>query len=150
MHIQNILMLNKIKLKIKKNTEIFALALLILITVISTTYYNYSKTKIYKNYKITINNVYLKKTTEYLFDNLEPRFKKIQHEISPGESFDNILENYFVDKKEIIEIKKKLSQETNLNKLKTGQKIIFTIDQSNNFVKNFIFQISNTDRKSVV
>ena len=136
-------MLNKIKIKIKKNTEIFALALLILITVISTTYYNYSKTKVYKNYKITINNLYLKKTTEYLFDNLEPRFKKIHHETSPGESFDNILESYFVDKKEIIEIKKKLSKETNLNKLKTGQKIIFTIDQSNNFVKNFIFQISN-------
>ncbi len=139
-------MLNKIKIKIKKNTEIFALALLILITVISTTYYNYSKTKIYKNYKITINNVYLKKTTEYLFDNLEPRFKKIQHETSPGESFDNILESYFVDKKEIVEIKKKLSKETNLNKLKTGQKIIFTIDQSNNFIKNFIFQISNTKK----
>jgi len=139
-------MLNKIKIKIKKNTEIFALALLILITVISTTYYNYSKTKVYKNYKITINNLYLKKTTEYLFDNLEPRFKKIHHETSPGESFDNILESYFVDKKEIIEIKKKLSKETNLNKLKTGQKIIFTIDQSNNFVKNFIFQISNTKK----
>ena len=29
---------------------------------------------------------------------------------------------------------------------KTGQKIIFTIDQSNNFVKNFIFQISNTKK----
>ena len=101
-------MLNKIKIKIKKNTEIFALALLILITVISTTYYNYSKTKIYKNYKITINNLYLKKTTEYLFDNLEPRFKKIHHETSPGESFDNILESYFVNKKEIIEIKKKI------------------------------------------
>ena len=42
-------MLNKIKTKLKKNTEIVALTLLIFITVISTTYYNYSKKKIYKN-----------------------------------------------------------------------------------------------------
>ena len=55
-------MVNKIKLQIKKNTEIVALSLLIIVTIVSTTYYNFSKTKIYNNYKNTINNVYLKKT----------------------------------------------------------------------------------------
>ena len=39
-------MLEKIKSKIKKNTEIFALSLLIIITVISTSFYNQSKKKI--------------------------------------------------------------------------------------------------------
>ena len=34
----------------------------------------------------------------------------------------------------------------NLNKLNTSHKIKFTIDQSNNVVKNFIFQISNTEK----
>ena len=38
-------MFEKIKLKIKKNTEIFALSLLIIITVISTSFYNQSKKK---------------------------------------------------------------------------------------------------------
>ena len=55
-------MLSKIKTKLKKETEIVALGLLILITIISTTYYNYNKKKIYNNYKNTINNIYLKKT----------------------------------------------------------------------------------------
>ena len=49
-------------------------------------------------------------------------------------------------KKEIIEIKNKLSNKINLNKLNTNQKLIFTLDQSTNVVKNFLFQISNTEK----
>ena len=100
-------MLNKIKLKIKNNTEIIALGLLVIITVISTSYYNFIKKKVYTNYKTTINNIYLKKTINHIFDNLEPKFKKINHKISSGDTFDNILEQYFVSKSEISEIKKK-------------------------------------------
>ena len=70
-------MLNKLKTKVKKNTEIFALGLLVLITIISTTYYNYSKKKIYNNYKNTINNIYFKKTLDHVFNNLEPKYKKL-------------------------------------------------------------------------
>ena len=113
-------MLEKIKIKfkkntgvlslIKKNTEIVALGFLILITIISTTYYNHSKKKIYHNYKNIINNLYLKKTVNHLFNNLEPRFKVINHKVSNGETFDNILSQYFVKEKEISEIKKKLSK----------------------------------------
>ena len=139
-------MFNKIKSKLKKETEIVALSLLILITIISTTYYNFNKQKIYKNYKNLIENIYLKKTLDHLFDNLEPKFKKINHPVSTGETFDNILKSYSVDKDEIKEIKKNLSKKINLNKLNTEQKIKFTIDQSNNLVKEFIFQISNTEK----
>ena len=100
-------MLNQIKNKLKKNTEILALSLLIIITIISTSYYNQSKKKIQNNYKNTINNVYFKKTINHLFNNLEPKYKKIEHKILPGETFDNILSSYFVEDDEIGEIKKK-------------------------------------------
>ena len=139
-------MFNKIKSKLKKETEIVALTLLILVTIISTSYYNYNKQKIYTNYKNIIENVYLKKTLDHLFDNLEPKFKKINHRVAPGETFDTILESYFITKKEIKEIKEKLSKKINLNKLNTEQKIKITLDQSNNIVKEFIFQISNTEK----
>ena len=139
-------MLNKLKITIKKNTELVALFILIIITVISTTYYNFSKTKIYNNYKSTINNVYLKKTLNHIFNSLEPKFKKIEHKINPGETFDNILQEYSISKKEIENIKKKLSKKVNLNKLNTNQKIILTLDQSKNLIKEFIFQISNTEK----
>ena len=142
-------MLNKIKLKIKKNTEIFALCILVFITILSTSYYNLNKQRIYTNYKSTINNIYFKKTLNHVFDKLEPKFKKINHSISSGETFDNILESYSVSKKEISEIKKKLSDKLNLNKLTTNQKISFTIDQSNNLIKEFVIQISNTRKISL-
>ena len=143
---QNFLTLSKIKSKVKQNTEIFALALLIFITVISTTYYNYNKKKINTNYKNLINNVYLKKTIQSIFNNLEPRFKKINHKISDGETFDNILSNYLIEKEEINKIKKKLSSKINLNKLNTNQKIHLTLDQSKKVVDEFIFQVSSTKK----
>ena len=139
-------MINKIKTLIKKNTEIFALTILVLITVISTNYYNYNKNKILKEYKNLINNVYLKKSFESLLSNLEPKFKKINHKISEGETFDNILKNYSIKDSEIKDIKKRLSKKVNLNKLNTSQKIKLTIDQTNNLVKDFTFQISNTEK----
>ena len=70
-------MLNKIKSLIRRNTEIFALILLVITAVISTNYYNYSKKKILDEYKFLIDNVYFKKTIEDIFNNLEPKFKKI-------------------------------------------------------------------------
>jgi len=142
-------MFNKIKIKLKKNTEIFALCVLVFITILSTSYYNFNKKRILTNYKNTINNVYFKKTLNHVFNKLEPKFKKINHNISSGETFDSILESYSVNKKEISEIKKKLSGELNLNKLTTNQKISFTIDQSNDSIKEFIIQISNTKKISL-
>ena len=139
-------MFKKLKIKIGKKSEIFALSLLVIITIVSTSYYNFNKKKIFSNYKNLISNIYLKKTINHLFDNLEPKFKKIDHKILQGETFDSILESYSISQKEISEIKNKLTKKVNLNKLNTNHKIKFTIDQSNNVVKNFIFQISNTEK----
>jgi len=139
-------MLNKIKQQFKKNNEIVALAILVLIAIISTSYFNYNKNKIHSNYKNILNNVYLKKTIYYFFDNLEPKFKKINHNVSPGETFDSILEQYSVSKSEISQIKKKLSNKINLNKLNVNNNIQFTLDQKNNLVKEFIFKISTTEK----
>ena len=139
-------MLNKIKQQFKKNTEIVALAVLVLIAIISTSYFNFNKNKIHSNYKNILNNVYLKKTVYNFFDNLEPKFKKINHNVSPGETFDSILEQYSVTKSEISEIKKKLSNKINLNKLNVNNNIQFTLDQKNNLVKEFIFKISTTEK----
>ena len=139
-------MLVKIKNKIKKSPEAVALSILILISIISTTYYNFNKEKILLNYKNLFYNVYLKKTANHIFNNLEPKFKKIEHKIKKGETFDQVLKMYFVSENEISEIKKNLSKEVNLDKLNTSQKISITIDQSKNLVKEFIFQISTTKK----
>ena len=139
-------MLKKIKIKIKKNLEIIALSFLVLITIIFTSYYNYNKKKIFNNYSNLLHNIYFKKSINYLFNNLEPRFKKIEHRINIGETFDTILEKYSIDKSEIIQIKKELSKKVNLNKLNINQKFQFTVDQTNHLVKEFIFKVSNTEK----
>ena len=137
-------MINRFKFKIQR--EILALIILIIISTIFTLYHNYTKKEINKNYKEIIENVYFKKTVNHFFDKFEPRFKKISHIVQIGETFDSILENYFIDKKEIEVLKNKLNKKINLNKLKTNQKILLIVDQSENSIKEFIFQISNKER----
>ena len=140
------MLIKKLKLKIKKNIEILALASLILITIIFTSYYNFNKKKIFYSYTDLLENIYFKKSFNQILDNLEPRFKKINHKISPGETFNRILEGYSINQLEIQEIKKKISKKINLNKLNTNQKIYFTVDQTNDIIKEFTFQISNTEK----
>ena len=140
------LMINQIKKKINKNTELVALTIVILITVLSTTYYNNNKKKINNNYKNIINNVFFKKTINHLVNNLEPKFKKIDHKISLGETFVGILENYSISQAEIEEIKKKLSKKINIDKLSKGQKIEITLNQSTNLIKEFVFKVSNKEK----
>ena len=83
-------MIKFIKLKIKKNFEIFLLLTLILITAISTTFFNYQKKIQYDTYNNFIENIYLKKTLNHLINNLNPKYKKIKHKIQSGETFDKI------------------------------------------------------------
>ena len=137
-------MLNKIK--IKNKNELFALSILIIVTIVFTNFFTHTKKKINNNYREVINNIYFKKTTKHFLDNIEPKFKKIRHQVKTGETFDNILNQYSVQKKEIQNIKNTLSKKIDLNKLNTNQKFYFTIDQSNNSIKKFIFQLSNKER----
>ena len=139
-------MLKKFRLKISNKNEILALIFLLITTAIFTNYYNYEQKKIKNNYNNLINNIYLKKTSKYFLDRLEPKFKKIRHQIIEGETFDNILNQYQIDKEEIQNLKNKLSKKINLNKLNTSQRIFLTIDQANNEIKNFIFQISTKEK----
>ena len=138
--------LNELQKKISKNADVIALILLVFISAIATSYYNFDKKKILKNYKSSINNVYFKKTLNHLFNNLEPKFKVISHSISNGETFDSILKSYSVSELEIKEIKEKLSKNINVNKLNTNQKIQFSLDQTNGLLKEFIFQTSTTEK----
>ena len=139
-------MYKKIVIKIKKNFEISALIFLILVTTISTSYFNYIKKINNESYSNLIDNIYLKKTIKHIIQNLEPKYKKINHKIKPGETFDKILKDYSVVKEEIVAIKKSIKKKVNLNKLNTRQSIQFSLDQTNNKIKSFIFQISNTEK----
>ena len=139
--------LHKIQSDIKKNKELFLLITLILVTVVSTQIYNINKEKINKNYVTLINNIYFQKNLKHILDNLEPRYIIIEHKIVQGETFDKILNKHQVPENEIKKIKKILSKKNNLNDLKTGQTIKFTLDKLENIkVINFVFPISRTEK----
>ena len=132
--------------KIKKNLEVFGLISLIVITTLSISYFNYKKNLDDKTYSNFIDNVYLKKTLNHIVTNLNPKYKKIKHKIKSGETFDQILENYEINKNEIIKIKNSLKKNVNLNKLNTKQIIQFTLDRTNNKIEDFTYQFSNTQK----
>jgi murein DD-endopeptidase MepM/ murein hydrolase activator NlpD len=128
------------------NSRIILLIFLIIFTAITATFSNYQKKLKDNKFDELINNTYLKKTLREIVSNLEPRYKTYNHKIKFGETFDKILDGYSIDKKQVKAIKENLSKKININKLDTNQTILITIDQTNNKVKEFIFQISTTEK----
>ena len=139
-------MLKKLRSTLIKNLKELGLLLLIIFTIVISTLLSHEK-KITKDKHIDIiNNIYVKKTLNEIVNNLEPRYKKYNHKIKSGETFDKILNNYSIEKKEIIAIKQSLLKKFNINKLNTNQKIQIVLDKTNNKIKEFIFHISNTEK----
>ncbi len=139
-------MIKNVKIKILKNLEIFGLVILILITAISTSFFNHKKKLKDETYHDFIDNVYFQKSLNYIVSNLDPKYKKIKHKIKSGETFDKILENYSIKKGEITKIKNSLKNNINLNKLNTEQIIQFSLDKTNDKINEFTFQFSNTQK----
>ena len=139
--------LSKIRLQIFKNKELFLLLFLLLFSITSTQIYNLNKKQINKNYNSLINNTYFQKNLEHIFDGLKPRYEITEHIVRQGETFDKILKKYKVSENEIKKIKKNLIKDGNINSLKTGQKIEFTIDKLNRAkIVNFIFPVSRSKK----
>ena len=139
-------MLKKFKSSLLNNLKIFGLILLIIFTIVVATLSNHQK-KISKSQNNNIvDNIYFKKTLNEIVNNLEPRYKKYNHKIKSGETFDKILDSYSINKNEINAIKQSLSKKVNINKLNTNQKIHIILDKTNNKIKEFVFQISNTEK----
>jgi len=139
-------MLKKIKPSLLNNLKIFGLILLIIFTIIVATLSNHQKKLNKSQNSNIIDNIYFKKTLNEIVNNLEPRYKKYNHKIKSGETFDKILNNYSLNKEEINAIKESLSKKVNINKLNTNQKIQIILDKTNNKIKEFVFQISNTEK----
>jgi len=128
------------------NSKILVLISIIILALIFAILSNYQKILKDQKHNNFINNIYLKKTLKEIINNLEPKYKKYNHKIKSGETFDKILNSYSIDKQQIIAIKENLLKKININKLNTSQRIQITIDQTNNKITEFIFQISNTEK----
>jgi murein DD-endopeptidase MepM/ murein hydrolase activator NlpD len=138
---------NKMLKLVKNNTEVLSVLLLLIISIYSTVLYNDKKEKINKNYKDVVSNIYFQKSINYIFNNLTPRYKSINHKISSDETFYKILNNHLISSDEIEEIINELKSDYNLNNLKTNLNIEFIIDQSSNRkITQLIFPKSRTEK----
>ncbi len=131
---------------LKRNTQILALGLLVIITISFTTYFNYLKTTTNKNVVNFINNLYLKKTLNSIFDEFEPKYKKVDHIVLKGDNFNKIFSKYSIDQKEIDLLKKKLKKIYDVDNLAANKNLEFTIDQSRKRILDFSFPISLTKK----
>ena len=131
-------MLKKLLSFFFNNIKKFGLIFLIIFTIIIAASSNHQNSSTKNQYNNFIDNVYLKKTLNEIINNLEPRYKKYNHKIKTGETFDKILANYSIEKEEINSIKESLSKKFNINKLNTNQKIQIILDKTNNSNQNII------------
>tara|TARA_B110000196_G_C21140308_1_gene663422 strand:+ start:159 stop:1466 length:1308 start_codon:yes stop_codon:yes gene_type:complete len=139
--------LKKIHPIIKKNIELFMVFLLVIISVSSIKIYTSNKKEINQNYIDLVNNIFFKKSLKHVFDNLKPKYINIEHKILAGETFDEILKNYQIPETEIRKIKKNITKNTNLNKLKINETIKFIINRSDTVkITYFLFPISRTEK----
>ena len=135
--------MSKIYFKIlKKKIELIILTLIILFTLAFTSIYNYKENLYKKNVNNLINNIYLKKTFDNIFNNFQPKIINIEHKVQKGENFKKILQNYSVKDDDINQILKILKDKINLNNIKINKKIDLVIDRSDNKLVNFSYKIS--------
>ena len=146
--------MNFIQLKIvsffKKNLEIFLLLILLIITVIITQLYNSNTKKIQRDYLEIIRNSYFKKSVNYFFSNLKPKFEDIEYTIKDGDTLVNILDGFSVDKKEIQEIVK-LLKENKIQNLYQNKILKLTLENNENLtgVSSILIPISKSRKFQV-
>ena len=86
---------------LRKNLEIFLLIFLLIISVFITQLYNTNEKKIQKDYLEILRNSYFKKSINYFFSNLKPKYENIEYKIEYGDTLVKILNNLSVDEKDV-------------------------------------------------
>ena len=130
----------------KGNRTIFSLTLLMIVAVIAMNYHNYKRSVDETNIKNLINNIYFKKTLSSIFDQLNPKFERVNHIVLKGQSLSNILEKYSVNNNELKLIQKSLIKKYKVNNLKINDLLEFTVDRSNSKIIELSYPISKTKK----
>ena len=110
----------------RKNIEIFLLIFLLIISVFITQFYNSNVKKIQNDYLEVLRNSYFKKSVNYFFSNLKPKFEDIEYKIKPGDSLLKILNNFSINDQEIKRVTE-IFNKNNINKIRQNQVINLTL-----------------------
>ncbi|MDC0200466.1 M23 family metallopeptidase [Candidatus Pelagibacter sp.] len=115
---------------IKNNFYLIFLSLLIVLTIFLTNIYTSNKKNQIDDINNILDNIYLKKTVNLIFNNLDPKYSYLSFKINKGETFEKIVSKLDLSNTEKKLIIKNLSEFKFINNLYQGQKIYFKLDNS--------------------
>ena len=119
-----------------------------LLGIFASSFYKKSQQKQSEKIRSSLNNIYLKKTIEEITGNLNPRFTSKEYVSKSGDTYENIIEDLNINKKEKKIILDTILKEKSLNILGINQKFTFKID---NLLDDKILEFKiETDKKNEV
>ncbi len=135
---------------LKKNIEIFLLIFLLIVSIFITQLYNHNTRKVQKDYLEILRNSYFKKSLNYFFSNLKPKFENIEYKIENGDTLADILSDLSIDKKEIQKVIVLLKKNKAEN-LIYNQTLKLTLENSANFrrVSNILIPVTKSRKLEV-
>ena len=120
----------KINKFFRNNLYQFILAIIVLITILILNFYSVNKNSQKKKLFESFENIYLKKTSKYIINNLKPKYSHIKVKINKGDTFEKILSKTNISQSEKEIIIKNLSKFKFIKKLYQGQKISIKLDNT--------------------
>jgi len=135
----------KIKKKIKligQYSYFIWLIFLIFSTVLVTYFYDLNKKNQINYLNRSLKNIYLNNSLKRITSELKPRYIYIEHKVKEGDTYESIINNLNIPKKEKKLFLNSVTNNKNINILKLNQKIFFKIDKKNNTkIVNFTIEI---------
>ena len=137
---------------VRKNTEVFLLMLLLVISTLIIQVYNSQNKKVDNEYIKVLRNTYFKKTINHIFFNLTPRYEQIDYSVKSGQTLKDILKEFSVKDEEIKKIFAILNKkETNKIRSKQILNIILdNTDKNNKKILSLLIPVSKTRKIQIV
>jgi len=118
------------------------LIFLIFSTVLVTYFYDLNKKNQINYLNRSLKNIYLNSSLKRITSELKPRYIYIEHKVKEGDTYESIINNLNIPKKEKKLFLNSVTNNKNINILKLNQKIFFKIDKKNNTkIVNFTIEI---------
>ena len=114
---------------IRKNTEVFLLILLVVISTLIIQLYKHQSKEIDNKYLKVLRNTYFKKTINHVFFNLNPKYEEIDYSVKSGQTLKDILKEFSVKDEEIKKVFGILDKK-DTNKIRSKQIINIVLDNS--------------------
>ena len=115
---------------IRNNIYIVILFLIVIFTILSTSFYTSFKKIQHLSLMNFSENIYLDKTLNLIIKNLNPKFSYKKFKVERGDTFEKIVNKIEISKEEKETVLGQLSKIKSISKLYKGQKISFKLDNT--------------------